>query len=156
MLEALVQDTFTGLYPLDDSPRGKLGLKMALETSGKFVMKPQREGGGNNIYGERVKSTIEKLTFDERQAFILMERIEPPMFDNVMMRDGKGEVSHVICELGIYGTWISDGPIVYLNQEAGHLLRTKRYKVFFLIFSADSDEGGVAAGFGVLDSPLLI
>lgn len=34
-----------------------------------------------------------------------------------------------------------------LNQEAGYLLRTK---------SSDSDEGGVAAGFAVLDSPILI
>lgn len=33
-----------------------------------------------------------------------------------------------------------------LNKEAGHLLRTK---------ISNSDEGGVAAGFAVLDSPYL-
>lgn len=33
-----------------------------------------------------------------------------------------------------------------LNENAGHLVRTK---------TSDSNEGGVAAGFAVLDSPLL-
>jgi hypothetical protein len=36
---------------------------------------------------------------------------------------------------------------VLLNTEAGHLVRTK---------SSSSNEGGVAAGFAVLDSPYLV
>lgn len=36
---------------------------------------------------------------------------------------------------------------VLLNAEAGHLVRTK---------SSSSNEGGVAAGFAVLDSPYLV
>jgi hypothetical protein len=39
-----------------------------------------------------------------------------------------------------------NGHNVVLNKEAGHLLRTK---------VSNSDEGGVAAGFAVLDSPYL-
>jgi hypothetical protein len=35
---------------------------------------------------------------------------------------------------------------VLLNENAGHLVRTK---------TSSSNEGGVAAGFAVLDSPLL-
>jgi hypothetical protein len=35
---------------------------------------------------------------------------------------------------------------VVLNEEVGHLVRTK---------TSSSNEGGVAAGFAVLDSPLL-
>jgi hypothetical protein len=35
---------------------------------------------------------------------------------------------------------------VMINEEVGHLVRTK---------TSSSDEGGVAAGFAVLDSPLL-
>jgi hypothetical protein len=38
------------------------------------------------------------------------------------------------------------GDEVVLNTQGGHLLRTK---------AADSDEGGVAAGYAVLDSPYL-
>ena len=53
------------------------------------------------------------------------------------------------CELGVFGVILSDGakdsePIV--NEAAGHLLRVKLDGV---------DEGGVAAGFAVLSSPLL-
>jgi glutathione synthase len=36
---------------------------------------------------------------------------------------------------------------VLLNKEAGHLVRTK---------TSSSNEGGVAAGFAVLDSPYLV
>ena len=39
------------------------------------------------------------------------------------------------------------GEEVVMNECGGHLLRTK---------AATSDEGGVAAGFAVLDSPLLV
>lgn len=42
-----------------------------------YVLKPQREGGGNNLYGEQL---LEKLR--SRQglaAFILMQRIRPPI-----------------------------------------------------------------------------
>ena len=38
------------------------------------------------------------------------------------------------------------GDAVVMNEVGGHLLRTK---------AATSDEGGVAAGYAVLDSPLL-
>jgi hypothetical protein len=37
-------------------------------------------------------------------------------------------------------------PQVVINEEVGHLVRTK---------TSSSNEGGVAAGFAVLDSPLL-
>ena len=41
----------------------------------------------------------------------------------------------------------SDGKKVFLNQFNGHLLRTK---------AEGTLEGGVAAGYAVLDSPLLV
>jgi hypothetical protein len=41
---------------------------------------------------------------------------------------------------------VSCCPQVLVNEEVGHLVRTK---------TSSSNEGGVAAGFAVLDSPLL-
>lgn len=41
----------------------------------------------------------------------------------------------------------SDGDKEILNEEGGHLLRTK---------ATTTREGGVAAGFAVIDSPLLV
>lgn len=42
-----------------------------------FVLKPQREGGGNNLYGPQI---LERLS--QRRglaAYILMQRIRPPI-----------------------------------------------------------------------------
>ena len=53
-------------------------------------MKPQREGGGNNIYGDDIKPFLEKIKdSDERNAYILMDRIQPPVTTNYMVRPGK-------------------------------------------------------------------
>ncbi|TPX72981.1 glutathione synthase [Spizellomyces sp. 'palustris'] len=143
----LVRDSFTGLYPLDGSPAGEAAAKMALENPEGFVMKPQREGGGNNIYGEDIPKALSKMTVSERNAYILMDLIRPPPLENIMVRQGRLIKGEVVSELGIYGLWVSDGSVVHMNETGGHLLRTK---------ASSSHEGGVAAGFAVLDSPLLI
>ena len=52
----------------------------------------------------------------------------------------------LVFSLRKFGSHSDDG-VVLENKEAGHLLRTK---------SAKSNEGGVASGFAVVDSPLLI
>ena len=48
--------------------------------------------------------------------------------------------------LGIYRKFLSRGKQVILIREAGHLVQTK---------AATSGEGGMAAGFAVLDSPYM-
>jgi len=55
--------------------------------------------------------------------------------------------SNGVSELGIYGLFLSDGEKVIINSSGGHLLRTK---------VATIEDGGVAAGVAVLDSPYLI
>lgn len=124
---SLIRDAFVGLYPLDESPAGLAALASALSHPSKYVLKPQREGGGNNFYHEQVKTQLETLSPAERNAYILMDLINPPKFKNAMMREGEVLVADVVSEMGVYGTWISDGTLVHLNQAAGHLLRTKRY-----------------------------
>ena len=60
MLERFINDPeeikavgkiFTGLYSLDDNDVGNATYEMALKEPERFVLKPQREGGGNNVYG---------------------------------------------------------------------------------------------------------
>ncbi|KAJ3015171.1 hypothetical protein HKX48_004752 [Thoreauomyces humboldtii] len=126
--------SFTGLYELDDTPEGRAAVEMALRDPARFVMKPQREGGGNNIYGEDITAELTKLSVVERNAFILMDLIRPPPLTNVMVRHGKLITGEVISELGIYGLWISDGDKVIVNEHGGHLMRTK---------AANSNEGEV-------------
>lgn len=43
--------------------------------------------------------------------------------------------------------FFSDAKNILVNRQVGHMLRTK---------ISTSNEGGVAAGFGALDSPYLI
>ena len=93
------------------------------------------------------KQKLETLSAQERNAYILMELIRPPKLQNYLLRRGQVHQSEVLCELGIYGIWLSDGSVVHLNESGGHLLRTK---------TSNSHEGGVAAGFAVLDSPYLV
>lgn len=153
---AAVESTFAPIYPMDDSPAGQEARKIALDPSkaSGYVLKPQREGGGNNVYREAIPDHLRSLPESAWPAYILMEMIEPPPQRNIILRSGELAEGNVICELGIYGVclWRESGVgggerQVLENFEAGYLLRTK---------GANSLEGGVAAGFGSVDSVLLI
>lgn len=139
---------FAGLWSLDkDDDETKQIIQEALEHPDDYVLKPQREGGGNNVWGQDLVDSLGRMSLEERAAFILMKRIKVVESENVLVRDGQLHSGRVASELGIYSTFIGDGQKIYLNQQAGHLLRTKLSNV---------NEGGVAAGFAVLDSPLLL
>ncbi|PWN18071.1 glutathione synthase [Microstroma glucosiphilum] len=83
-----LRQTWAELYPLDSSPLGEQGQKLAREEPERFVMKPQREGGGNNIYREEIPRALAAMeerdakrpqgTPKEREGYILMELILPP------------------------------------------------------------------------------
>ena len=153
-----VRATFAAIYPLNDSEAGRKAIAIAKDTNEArgYVLKPQREGGGNNIYGAKIPSFIASLGDDaaKYRGHILMELIRPPSLRNTIMRNGQLQSGEVIGELGIYGIclWQNSrtdelAKDVLENREAGFLLRTK---------GRESEEGGVAAGFGAIDSPCLI
>ena len=164
-----MRGAFAGLYSLgDDAVEEDLAaVKDAISGSeGKYVLKPQREGGGYNFYGkdlvDKIKQNLKeyeedgddgssgKLVLGENLAeFILMQRLFPPKQTAVLLRagmvEGKGES---ISELGCFGTILQsfDGETTLHNEYSGFLLRTKFENV---------DEGGVASGFATLSSPFL-
>ncbi|KAJ2664225.1 Glutathione synthetase [Coemansia sp. RSA 1199] len=144
---ARVRLCFVGLYPLDNTNKGQQALHMALREPHKYVVKPQREGGGYNVYGDDIPQLLTTISDEERKGYILMDLIQAPAFNSVLVRNGELVLASVVSELGIYGIFVSDGKNVVVNKQGGHLLRTK---------AADVREGGVAAGFAVIDSPLLI
>ncbi|CAH2242982.1 jg13425 [Pararge aegeria aegeria] len=117
----------------------------------RFVLKPQREGGGNNLYGSDVREALLRMRHSrERAAYILMERILPPLVSGYVVRPGASvppPLTDLVSELGIFGVIIGTKDKIYCNRQAGHMLRTKL---------ADANEGGVAAGLGALDSPFLL
>lgn len=142
----LIRACFAGLWGLDNlsDPETAAVLQQAQEQPDLFVLKPQREGGGNNLYGEAAQQKLH--TRKGLSAYILMQRIRPPINRSLMVREGELLETDTLSELGIFGAFLRRGDKVLMNNEAGHLIRTK---------AATSDEGGVAAGFAVLDSPLL-
>lgn len=153
---AKMLQTFAPIYPLDDSEAGREARKLATdpETAARYVLKPQREGGGNNVYRKNIPDFLKSLPETHWPAWILMEMIEPPAQRNAILRNGEVQEGGVICELGVYGACLwrqaekagEKGEILG-NWEAGYLLRTK---------GDQSEEGGVAAGFGAVDSCCLI
>ncbi|XP_050315565.1 glutathione synthetase-like isoform X1 [Anthonomus grandis grandis] len=148
---AAVREIFTGLYGLDFDEAGDQAIQMALDDPDRFVLKPQREGGGNNVYGMEIRDAILAMKdTKERTAWILMERIRPPITTGYMVRPGgknPPDLAEMVSELGIFGVIIGDSQKIMVNRQVGHMLRTK---------VATADEGGVAAGYGALDSPYLI
>ena len=103
---AEVRKSFAGLWSL--GPDGtsdeetKRAIKDAKLNPDAYVIKPQREGGGNNIYGKDVKRALEGgMAADELAAHILMQRIQPARDNSVLVKDGKAREGEVISELGI-------------------------------------------------------
>lgn len=143
-----LRETFAPQYDLSVSGQGR-DLALNPETAMKHVLKPQREGGGNNIYKSEIPGFLKSLPESDWKSWVLMEIINPaPHAENVALRvDGEVLRGNVISELGIYGTilWDNAGKIHH-NEHGGWLLRTKGKEV---------NEGGVAAGFSSLDSVLL-
>ncbi|KAI9719106.1 MAG: hypothetical protein M1812_003736 [Candelaria pacifica] len=164
-VEERVRRTFARMYPLGDGSKAARHVDSMLATAIPiadpqmaiqcYVLKPQREGGGNNIYRNSIRSFLQNMPERQRRAYILMEIIEPPQLSNSILRNGQVESGEVINELGIYGVCLwrngkaveEDKGQILENWEAGYLLRTK---------GKESDEGGVAAGFGAVDSCLLV
>lgn len=144
-----VENIFTGLFSLDKDEGGEDAVKMVLANPENYVMKPQREGGGNNIYGSDIPEKLKNMNETERSAYILMEKISPPISQSYMIRPGgtmPPKIFDMVSELGIFGAIIgSKGKIIY-NHQVGHMLRTK---------VSSANEGGVAAGLGALDSVFL-
>lgn len=114
------------------------------ESPKDWVLKPQREGGGNNTYGADILQYLENRR--SHKEFILMKMIHCQEHDVWMVRNGVVRLTKAISEVGMFGRLVCKGNEVYLNDYAGYLVRTK---------SADSNEGGVAAGYAVLDSASL-
>ncbi|CAJ1960908.1 unnamed protein product [Sphenostylis stenocarpa] len=142
---AKLRACFAGLWSLEDSDI----VKKAIESPELFVMKPQREGGGNNIYGDDLRKTLLKLQeagSQEDAAYILMQRIFPAPFPAIMVRDGNWSTGHVIAEAGIFGTYLRNKDKIIINNESGYMVRTK---------VSSSNEGGVLPGFGVVDTVYL-
>ena len=76
-----------------------------MKNPSRYVVKPQREGGGKNVYDEDILPFLKSIEASkERDDFIMMDRIHAPLTTNYMVRSTT-PVQRVKCisELGIFG-----------------------------------------------------
>ena len=130
------------------------GLSKVLQQYSNLVLKPQREGGGNNVYHTNIPKFLEQLPEKELPAWIAMQLIHPPtgVFTHVVKAGDPSSIfTAAVSELGVFGWSLfgeEDGKgWMIVEETAGWLVRTK---------SGDSDEGGVVVGHSVLDSIVLV
>ncbi|CAK9437469.1 uncharacterized protein LODBEIA_P18470 [Lodderomyces beijingensis] len=144
----LLLSTFVEILPFDDSEDGQLAEQLAFKKPESYVLKPQREGGGNNIYKADIPGFLSELKKEEWGAYILMQLINPQTHRNKIIRNNEVFHEEIVSELGVFGTTVfnEDTGDIKTNKNAGWLLRSK---------FETSNEGGVAAGFGCVDNIYL-
>lgn len=140
--------TFVPQYSFEKENFDKT-VQIMLENSQNFVLKPQREGGGNNIYREDILKFYDELSDkSELQGYILMTIVDPFISQNYVIKTDKKmyEKEDLISELGVFGILITKSNEIISNTTGGYLIRTKPLAV---------NEGGVATGYAALDSLIL-
>ena len=88
----------------------------AIKSPHDYVLKPQKEGGGNNYYDEEaaklLKTFIDPNTDpaykESLKQYLIMERIEPPRIQAWMLKDGQLNKMMSLSEIGIYSCIIID------------------------------------------------
>lgn len=133
---------------------GQSGIARAAELYSNLVLKPQREGGGNNVYRDAIPPFLKNLesNLEEARAWIAMELIRPPTAGSENYLVGAGSAKAVkkeaVSELGVFGWSLFGGADKSVDERTvGWLVRTK---------GRESDEGGVAVGYSVIDSLVLV
>ena len=150
---------------LSEDERRKLFIALKTHVS-MYILKPQREGGGNNYYHEDILKILPQFEINsdsenninnldvsnnslsqELRHLLVMDRVNPEEYDTAVLHDNKLKKMNCISEVSVYGIILSSDKIIYMNKAVGFLLRTKE---------KSSQEGGVIGGFSAIDMPLLI
>lgn len=144
----MIRATFVDQFSFNKNNIDSL-TEIMLKNCHDFVLKPQREGGGNNIYKEDIKKFVQTLNDkNDLMGYILMKLVKPSINLNYIVKaNTKVEKKKLISEIGIFGVLIGKQNEIVLNETGGYLLRTKPIEV---------DEGGVATGYSALDSVFLV
>jgi glutathione synthase len=131
------------MFGLDEEVEGKRAREFLEEHAEQYVLKPQREGGGNNVYGAEIRDFLTAVSPSEDRAWIAMRRIEAETLESLLVVQNEAHSYQSISELGIFGLLRAESGDLRINMPVGHLVRTK---------AANVNEGGVVAGFACLNS----
>jgi glutathione synthase len=120
----------------------------ALENIDDWILKPQREGGGWNFYGQDMKKKLLESDHDELRQYILMKKIRPPSSQAIVASHNQitgnlkiDVIKEAVGEIGIFSIYCP--AILKEGISIGHMIRTK---------NINTNEGGVNSGYGYLDT----
>uniref|UniRef100_A0A914H5E3 Glutathione synthetase n=1 Tax=Globodera rostochiensis TaxID=31243 RepID=A0A914H5E3_GLORO len=176
-----IRNTFAKMWGLEnDDEQTRMVIEDAIAHPERYVLKPNKEGGSENFWGQDIADKLKTFTPSERAAHILMERLNPMITKNYMVFPFKqAKLTEVNNELGIYGYILGNmetGTVLHYEQP-GNMVRTKDMQkneggvssgdgVFAKLHyeqpgnmvrtkDMQKNEGGVSSGDGVYDSPFL-
>ncbi|KAK5133146.1 hypothetical protein LTR08_008170 [Meristemomyces frigidus] len=149
-----VRATFMPIVKVDKVAEGQLFREIATDPrqASHFVLKPNLEGGGNNVYGTKIPDFLASIPDEQWSKYILMRLIVPPGdTSGVLMMMEELYEGPVISELGVLGSVVwkkEEGSEVEVvrNVAAGWTFKTKPSHV---------DEMNVVKGYGCFDCPKL-
>jgi glutathione synthase len=143
---------FGGIYNIRDMSSEKvkeLFSKIKAEPT-KYILKPMKEGGGNNITGDKLKDIIpeeDSEISDLIKNSVIVEKIESYEHEGLVIRNEKLKVQNSISEFSIYGIILTNENKLIINKSVSFLVRTK---------DKESIEGGIIEGAGAIDIPCLL
>jgi len=114
--------------------------------SSQWVLKNQGEGGGHCIFDHDILPKLLQLRSEEYSAWALMQRLRPVARTKpaLVIRQSKFTVvEDLISEIGMFTVHVNGQSSTPEAGYAGYLIRSK---------SAQTTEGGIHSGMGVLDS----
>ncbi|KAI0592870.1 glutathione synthetase [Biscogniauxia sp. FL1348] len=153
---AVLRRTFMPLYTFDASEDGVAARKLALDekSAPSYILKPSLDGGGHNIYGKDIPGFLAGIPQHAWSRYILMERINAPLTQGVLVSPLMTHRGPVVSELGAIGTCLwrreaggAGNTEVLRNASSGWTFKTK---------PSDVDEMSVVKGYGCFDCPLFL
>jgi len=143
---------FGGIYyvrDMDAEKQKELFNKIKAEPN-KYILKPMREGGGNNVTGEKLKEIIPEEgnePSDLLKNSVIVEKIDAMEHEAIVLKEEKINVQNSVSEFSIYGIILTNENNLYMNKSVSFLVRTK---------NKDDVEGGIMEGAGAVDLPCLL
>jgi glutathione synthase len=100
-------------------------LELAEQHPNNYLLKPNREGGGHNIFGQEMVTKLKTSSVEEMRSYILMQKIIPVPDIGFKIKDGKVSPSFVQSETGCFGYVLSNDKEVLKYRTGGWMTRTK-------------------------------
>jgi glutathione synthetase len=168
----LLESCFVGQYPVKEYLKDVV--PDAIAHPKKYVLKTQREGGGNLITGDELVQSLKnvlahvegahggELTEKDRhvlEEYLLMVRIDSALHPGSILKDGKAHFfDKLMPELGTFGVILSTGRPQGAEDfsSTGHLVRNEYSGYLVRTKPSDVEDGGVMTGRAALDAIALL